>query len=500
MKKVFSVILCFIMMLSCIPVSFAQTDGRYIVVSDIAVIYHSPSLTSEKIGEVTKNTVLQVSEIRSTGFGKVTLSWADITGWIPMSCLEALETQAPVTDVSGLLIKSLPAKLEYTDGKEELDLTGLSVYAVKTDGSSYPVTAYNVYAPEMKNPGEKTVKITYSPDGANIFSAEFTVTVIRVPVTGIEIVEMPVAAYKEHALLDLSALTVKTSFSDESMNETLTFNELVSNPDYVISGCHGEAHGSVLEKGTHTFTVMYKYSDITCSFAVEVEPRVITELNIIKQPGTLIVYSNEKIPAIDGLVLEAVYDNGEREEIPHYLCEAVCDPSQFIIGPMNEVQVYYEGLSVTLIFTYFEHPEEQGIKVIRPEVLTFPMGELIDLSGIRVYLYYTDGSYIEVTDYEISEINYSLAGSQDIAVIYKEYSEVFPIVIRKYWRKGDVDGDGEVSSYDARQALRASVGLVELSGMTFFAADADRDDVISASDARLILRASVDLENLYITI
>ena len=60
----------------------------------------------------------------------------------------------------------------------------------------------------------------------------------------------------------------------------------------------------------------------------------------------------------------------------------------------------------------------------------------------------------------------------------------------------DVDGDGEVSSYDARQALRASVGLVELSGMTFFVADADRDDVISASDARLILRASVGLETL----
>ena len=66
--------------------------------------------------------------------------------------------------------------------------------------------------------------------------------------------------------------------------------------------------------------------------------------------------------------------------------------------------------------------------------------------------------------------------------------------------KGDVDGNGTISANDARQTLRAAVGLTKLSGMTLFAGDADRDDKISANDARLILRASVGLENLYVTI
>ncbi|MBQ6066252.1 MAG: dockerin type I repeat-containing protein [Clostridia bacterium] len=63
---------------------------------------------------------------------------------------------------------------------------------------------------------------------------------------------------------------------------------------------------------------------------------------------------------------------------------------------------------------------------------------------------------------------------------------------------GDVDGDGKVSSADARLALRASVGLEKYAkgSAQFTAADADKDGKITSADARLILRASVGLEKL----
>ncbi|MBQ6118280.1 MAG: hypothetical protein IJK98_03525, partial [Clostridia bacterium] len=61
---------------------------------------------------------------------------------------------------------------------------------------------------------------------------------------------------------------------------------------------------------------------------------------------------------------------------------------------------------------------------------------------------------------------------------------------------GDVDGDGEVSSGDARLALRASVQLEKYEPGTaaFLAADADKNGEIESSDARTILRVSVKLE------
>ena len=62
---------------------------------------------------------------------------------------------------------------------------------------------------------------------------------------------------------------------------------------------------------------------------------------------------------------------------------------------------------------------------------------------------------------------------------------------------GDVDGDGEITSGDARLALRASVKLEDYADGSeqFLAADVDRNGTIESSDARLILRASVKLED-----
>ena len=67
----------------------------------------------------------------------------------------------------------------------------------------------------------------------------------------------------------------------------------------------------------------------------------------------------------------------------------------------------------------------------------------------------------------------------------------------KEHRPGDVDGDGEITSADARLALRASVKLehYEEGSAPFIAADANRDGAIGSDDARLILRAAVKLED-----
>ena len=62
---------------------------------------------------------------------------------------------------------------------------------------------------------------------------------------------------------------------------------------------------------------------------------------------------------------------------------------------------------------------------------------------------------------------------------------------------GDVNQDGNVSSDDARLALRASVRLERLDAISLLLADIDGDGSVSSSDARRILRASVKLETLY---
>lgn len=499
MKKLLSAALALMLLITASPLAYAVT-GRYVVTAEYTPVYKSPNITSEIIAEVTKNTYVDITEIRSSGFGKAYIAKDGVTGWIPVSALEKSEPPGDGSDIRELIIKSLPEKSTYIDGREELDLKGLAVAAVKKDGRETLISSYSVFAPEMKTPGTKTVKISYSPDNVNFYYVSFTVEVIKVPVKGISISSYPVSEYKEHAKLDLSALVVKLEFQNPAENREYTYAEIAADPDFIIRGCHGEAHGSILEKGEHEISITYKYEDISCSFAVNVIPRVLTSLKVITPPDSLKVFDRTSPPDLYGLVLEASYDNGETQTVQHYDCEVICDPSQFVIGPDNEVKVYYGELFVTLKFTYTTARPE-GIKIVPPSAtLKYPKGEEIDLSGVRVYLYYTDASFEEVFDFSISEVNYSYIGTQNIVITYKEYSETLPIIISAIFSKGDVNGDGKISAGDARTVLRASVGLTRLAGETFFAGDADRNDKITSADARLILRASVNLENLYITL
>ena len=59
---------------------------------------------------------------------------------------------------------------------------------------------------------------------------------------------------------------------------------------------------------------------------------------------------------------------------------------------------------------------------------------------------------------------------------------------------GDVNGDGKVNSSDARLALRAAVGLEDLTEVQKAAADVNRDGNVRSSDARKILRVAVGLD------
>lgn len=500
MKKFLSILLIISMLLAFAPLCFSVSTGRYVVTKDVTSVYLSPSIAGKKLAEITKDTFVEVTEIRNDSFGKIYLAKDGITGWVQIGALELVSAPQANKDITGIKIKALPKKLSYVDGVEELDLTGLTVVSINKNGQENAITGYNVYAPEMKVPGTKEIKITYTPDYVNTYSAVFSVTVTRLPVQSISVTTAPVLRYMENQALDLSKTVVTVKFKD-STKKTYTYEQLSTDPDFTISACHGEAHGTALMKGQHKIRITYKYSDIFTEFNVDVTPRKLVSLSVKQLPHNLTIYNNTEIPSLEGIVLEAAYDNGEKEEIYYQNCEAVCDPSSFIIGPGNKVKVYFGGMYVTIELRYSKATAEK-ILLEYPIgfSLNFLKGEIIDLSEIKVKLAYTDGTYEYVTDFRMSTPDVTVTGTQHISVIYKEFSEVFTINISPYFSKGDIDGDGQIRANDARQTLRAAVGLVPLSGMTHFAGDADRNDIISANDARLILRASVGLENLYVTI
>ena len=77
----------------------------------------------------------------------------------------------------------------------------------------------------------------------------------------------------------------------------------------------------------------------------------------------------------------------------------------------------------------------------------------------------------------------------------KQYTTVPEETTLAAYRTGDVDGDGKVTSKDARLALRASARLETLYATPFDAADVNGDGRVTAGDARSILRYAAKITN-----
>lgn len=73
----------------------------------------------------------------------------------------------------------------------------------------------------------------------------------------------------------------------------------------------------------------------------------------------------------------------------------------------------------------------------------------------------------------------------------RAFCEIWGLTFRDPYATGDVDGDGDVDTTDARLTLQAAVGPIELTGAQTAAADIDGDGDVDTTDARLILQKAV---------
>lgn len=490
-KRITALLSAVVLISGAMPFVFAASPGEYTVASD-STVYAQPDMLSDKVGEVFKGTVVEVTDI-SYGFGEVFLYASGIYGWVPMNALKEHESGGD-SNVTGLALTP-PAKRVYIEDEEELDLDGLEVFAVLKTGTEVKVTGYSVFCDSLDSVGSKQVRVTYSPKGSSrTFSASFGIEVVRVPLKALTVETPPdKTVYREHDELDLAGLSVRAAYSDGRHDRIFTLGEILSDEDFTLTTCHGEENGSRLSHGEHSFTLSYKYPDISCSFSVSASERKLISIELVSPPTEQVTYSKTQMPSIKGLILKAHYDNGETEDVPYYACTVECDPSSFVLGTGNMIKVWFEDRYIEFNYRLAIN-EPRKIVAVPPQKISFVMGEPIDLSGLKVQLVYADDTMESVTDYTLSEIDPWLRGSQNVIVTYGEFSTVFTINITPFYRKGDVDGDGTVEPEDARLALRAAVGYVHLAGFAFSAADADNDGEISPADARLILRATVGLE------
>lgn len=125
----------------------------------------------------------------------------------------------------------------------------------------------------------------------------------------------------------------------------------------------------------------------------------------------------------------------------------------------------------------------RGVKIGAPSYADFGVNRLTKMNSCLFEAGFIDSDKDNaVFDSMFSEMALSIAEGllEAVGLTY-----IPPVIL------GDVDGDGKVTSIDARLILRASVGLEQIA---IDSGDLDGDGKITASDARQALRISTGLE------
>ena len=173
-----------------------------------------------------------------------------LTGSVQITVTEVTLSEITVTP---------PTKTEYTVG-EELDLSGMTVSAVMSDGSKQTLasTDYTVDQSAFKSDTAGTYTISVSYEGK---TDTFTVTVTEVTLSEITVTPPTKTEYTVGEELDLSGMTVSAVMSDGS-------KQTLASTDYTVDQSAFKSDTA----GTYTISVSYEGKTDTFTVTVAAAP------------------------------------------------------------------------------------------------------------------------------------------------------------------------------------------------------------------------------------
>lgn|GEM_PF-2032912 len=397
-----------------------------------------------------------------------------------------------------IYVKTPPTKLSYLqDSTEPFDLTGAVIVANFSDSGPWELKGKDLEDIIVKDfitttIGEITVTLEYLGKTTGL-----PITIEPDIPSGIVIEKTPdLLVYKQESVDEvmLNGIVVKASFADGRV-------KTVDEKDLVASGFNPS------KIGKQTITVTYR--TVTATFEVEVEPLVVypETLQIVSLPIKTNYFQNtEETLVTTGLKVNGIYADGTVENIR-------LNDLEFIGFDLSEVG------TKTIIVRYFEIETSFEITVEEKPDPTDPISltiteqpvkreytrfsdEQLDLKGIALTATLANGETIAVAPEDVIISGFDLTSDEDIQFVTLRYGNVttaliISIIANEELLYGDADGDGKLTSGDARLALRIAVELESvdtLGALSVDMADYDRDGSVTSADARSILRISVGLE------
>lgn len=338
------------------------------------------------------------------------------------SIAEELSTtfEVNVGTIRSIAVKSMPTKTQYYvgDSKKGIDTTGLVLTATYSNGvtvdvsSGYTVSNLNA-----------AIANTWETVTVSLFGKQttFQVYINAVELVSIEVDRLPQTQYFVGDTFSSVGLRVKAIYNngDVKLKQSSDCELLIGNIDanrYIFTSA-----------GSKTVSVDYYENNksATTTFDVNAVAVKLDRLEIAKQPTKISYKAGESIDTT-GMIVNAIYNNGDIVNITNSIDSIVCDLTT--VGN-KEAVVWYNNISTSFDITVMS-PSHISVTTL-PSKMLYNYGELFDYTGMIVTAYYPDGSQKQLnsSEYEIETIQSGTDGNVTVNVDYLDRSDSFHLTV-----------------------------------------------------------------------
>lgn len=201
--------------------------------------------------------------------------------------------------LSNIKINTLPEKLTYLEGLEELDLKGGTISLLYDNGETEQTSMDNTVIDGFDNnhSGKQKITVTYADK-----SCDFDIIVTPKELISIQIFEKPdKLTYLENKdALDLAGGKIKLFYNNGT-------DEIVEMTSAEVTGFDNSQIGKQ--------TIVLKYNNFIEEFEIEIIERSILGITVSTLPKKIIYYEPDKELDLSGGVLTVIYNNDTQEYI-----------------------------------------------------------------------------------------------------------------------------------------------------------------------------------------
>lgn len=377
--------------------------------------------------------------------------------------------------ITSLELVSKPNKLKYYVG-ETLDLRGLVVEAILSDGSRLPLSIEDLTIAgfDSSKPQEnQEITITYKDH-----STKFSVSVEDITLSSIEVTKLPnKTQYYIGDTLDITGLVVTGTYSN---NEKAVL-------DIALTDIEG--FSSTTPQAGQVLTVTKNGK--TANFTVDILEVVLENLVITKQPLKKTYYVGDAIN-LNGLVVTGTYSNGKSE----ILTVTSDDVEGFSsLKPVNGQIITIRKFGKTATFTIDVLAVElTSIRLLKTPLKTnYKVGEELDIEGLEVEGTFNNGKKELIPSEQMEFIGFDSTAAmegQKVTVKVNSFEAYFTLNIQEGAKVEVLAGSNRFGT-----AVNISSSLYETADVAILVQARNFPDALAAGPLAFMHNAPILLTN-----